>query len=77
MTLRHGLTILMALGLTLAACSAEPRSASYFETHRDVAQRVLADCLAGGHRGEECVNAEAATRAAAADARMARYRQAF
>ena len=68
---------LLVAALGLCACSAEPRSASYFEAHRDVAARVLADCQAGRHRGQECTNAEAAKVAADAEARMKLYRKSF
>lgn len=70
----------LILGLTLggmAACSAEPRSASYFEAHQDEAAKVVADCATGAHRGQECVNAQTAVAAAKRDARMDAYRKGF
>jgi hypothetical protein len=61
----------------LAACSPAPRSAAYFEAHREEAAKVAADCKTGAHRGEECVNALAGVAAAARDARMAAYKKNF
>lgn len=61
----------------LAACSPEPRSASYFEAHRDEAAKVVADCQTGAHRGQECSNAQAAVAAAKRDERMDAYRKGF
>jgi carbonic anhydrase/acetyltransferase-like protein (isoleucine patch superfamily) len=43
----------------LAACSPQPRSATYFEGHPEEAAQVVVDCAAGKHRGEACVNAKA------------------
>ncbi len=63
--------------LTLAACSPEPRSTSYFEAHADEAAQVVADCKSGAHRGQECVNAQAAVASARRDARMDAYRKGF
>ncbi len=63
--------------LGLAACSPEPRSASYFEAHRDEAAKVAADCRAGAHRGEECVNAQAGVAATKREERMNAYRKGF
>lgn len=68
----------LALALAgLAACSSEPRSASYFEAHGEEAVRVAARCRNGAHRGEECANAEAALAAAERTARMDAYRKGF
>ena len=70
----------LVLGLTiagLAACSPQPRSASYFEAHQDEAAKVVANCQTGAHRGQECVNAQAAVAAAKRDARMDAYRKGF
>ena len=70
----------LVLGLTLAglaACSPEPRSATYFEAHQEEAAKVVADCQTGAHRGQECVNAQAAIAAAKRDARMDAYRKGF
>lgn len=69
-------TAILALA-GLAACSPEPRSVAYFQTHRDEAARVVADCATGAHRGQECVNAQAGVAATARDARMNRYKQNF
>lgn len=69
-------TAILALS-GLAACSPEPRSAAYFQAHRDEAARVVADCGTGAQRGEECVNAQAGVAATARDARINRYKQNF
>jgi hypothetical protein len=68
--------ILLAL-LGLAACSPEPRSASYFEAHPEEAAKVVVDCASGAHRGAECLNAKAGTAAIQRKARMDRYKQNF
>ena len=70
------LGLVLALA-ALAACSPEPRSASYFEAHQEEAAKVAADCKAGAHRGQECVNAQGAIAAAKRDARMDAYRKGF
>lgn len=67
----------VAVILGLAACSPEPRSASYFAAHADEAAKVVADCKSGAHRGQECVNAEAGMASAKRDARMDAYRKGF
>jgi hypothetical protein len=61
----------------LAACSPEPRSASYFEAHPDDAAKVVSDCKTGAHRGQECTNAQAAVASAKRDERMDAYRKGF
>lgn len=61
----------------LAACSPQPRSVSYFEAHAGEAETVVAACKAGAHRGQECVNAQAAVASARRDARMDAYRKGF
>lgn len=73
--IRYVATALALAGL--AACSPAPRSASYFEAHPDEAAQVVADCKTGAHRGEECVNAQAAAAAAARAARMNAYKKNF
>lgn len=70
----------LVLSLTiasLAACSPQPRSASYSEAHQDEAAKVVADCQAGAHRGQECGNAQAGVAAAKRNARMDAYRKGF
>ena len=62
---------------TVAACSPEPRSAAYFEAHREEAARILADCKTGAHRDRECVNAQAGVAAAAREVRMNAYQKNF
>ena len=61
----------------LAACSPEPRSAAYFEAHREEAARIVAGCKTGAHRGGECVNAQAGGAAAAREVRMNAYQKNF
>lgn len=70
------LTLAAAL-VVIAACSPEPRSAAYFEAHAEEAERVVAACRTGAHRGAECVNAQAGLAAIARKARMDAYREAF
>lgn len=70
-------TIAFALGLFVAACSAEPRSRSYFETHPNEAREVLAACKVGHHRGTECENAHAWTASEERKARMEMARRGF
>lgn len=43
-----------------AAASVEPRAKQYFAAHLDEARQVLAGCMDGSVRGEECFNAEMA-----------------
>lgn len=70
--------LLVAITLAgLAACSPEPRSASYFEAHQEEAAKVAADCKTGTHRGQECTNAQTAVAAAKRDERMDAYRKGF
>ena len=61
----------------LAACSPQPRSASYFQAHKAEAEQVVADCRTGAHRGQECVNAQAGVAEARRDERMDAYRKGF
>lgn len=61
----------------LAACSREPRSASYFEANPEEAAKVADACKAGAHRGEECVNAQAGVASAERAKRMEAYRKGF
>ncbi|SCW50300.1 hypothetical protein SAMN02927924_00993 [Sphingobium faniae] len=44
----------------IAATSAEPRGKQYFAAHPDEAHQILAGCMDGSVRGEECFNAEMA-----------------
>lgn len=44
----------------VAAVPAEPRGKQYFAAHLDEAHQVLAGCMDGSVRGEECFNAEMA-----------------
>jgi hypothetical protein len=70
----------LVLPLTLAllsACSPPPRSVSYFRAHQAEAEHVVADCRAGAHRGQECVNAQAGVAASRRDERMDAYRKGF
>jgi hypothetical protein len=61
----------------LAACSPQPRSSEYFVANPEEAKRVVADCKAGSHRGEECVNATAGVAAAESAERMKLYKKSF
>ncbi len=70
------LIAIMALA-TVAACSPEPRSASYFGAHPEEAAKVADACKTGTHRGEECVNAQAGVAAAERTQRMNAYRKGF
>lgn len=63
--------------LALAACSREPRSASYFEANPKEAARVADACKRGEHRGQECVNAQAGVAAAERSKRMDAFRKGF
>jgi hypothetical protein len=73
MTGRAFLSVLIGV----AGCSPQPRSAAYFEAHGEEAVRVVARCLNGTHRGEECANAQAGMAAAERKARMDAYRKNF
>ena len=70
-----GLAMLLAIAVT--GCSQEPRSAAYFEAHRDEAAKVVAQCAKGSRRGQECINAQAAAKADARDERMQAYERNF
>jgi len=61
----------------LAACSAQPRSASYFQAHPAEAAQVIADCKTGAARGAECANAPSGAAAAANAERLKLYRKGF
>ena len=68
---------LLAAVLCLAGCQAEPRSASYFEDHPEEAQRVVAACKEGAHRGSECDNARAGLGAIDATKRLKLFKKSF
>jgi hypothetical protein len=72
-----GRVLAAAVLVALSACSPAPRSASYFEAHPEETAKVVVDCAAGAHRGEECVNAKAGAAAIRRDTRMDRYKQNF
>lgn len=61
--------------LTVGACSAEPRSASYFNEHPEEAAQVQSDCRKGIHRGQECENAELAMSKTERDRMIQSYRE--
>lgn len=61
--------------LLLTACSAEPRSASYFAENPQEAAKVVADCKSGEHRGQECQHAELAVSNAERDRVIQKYRE--
>lgn len=71
------LALLIVSAATLAACSPEPRAASYFKAHPDEIPQVIADCKTGAHRGAECDNALTAKAQVDAEARMAIYKKSF
>ena len=70
------ITLPLLFGL-LAACQPQPRSVSYFETHRDEAQRVVKACRSGAHRGRECEAAQAGLAANQADRRLELFKKSF
>jgi hypothetical protein len=72
---RAALPLLAFIGV--AACSPQPRGASFFAAHPDAAKAVVAGCRSGAHRGRECENAEAGLASAARDARMREFQKAF
>ncbi|MCC7266872.1 MAG: EexN family lipoprotein [Caulobacteraceae bacterium] len=61
----------------LAACSPEPRSASFFKANPEEAAKVAEACRVGAHRGQECANAEAGVASAERAKRMEAYRRGF
>jgi uncharacterized lipoprotein YmbA len=67
----------LLLAASLAGCSPQPRSASYFVAHRAEAARVVAACKTGVTRGPECQAAEAGTLAAEADAQKSFFKKSF
>lgn len=69
--------ISLAILLGAAACSPQPRSASYFAGHAAEAANVVKACAAGIQRGGECDTAKAGLAATQRDARMSDYRKAF
>ncbi len=68
---------LIVAALFLTGCQAEPRSASFFEANPDEAQRVVAACKSGAHRGRECENAQAGVAAVQANKRMDLFKKSF
>lgn len=71
------LPLLLITVAGLAACSPQPRSSEYFVAHQEEAKQVVADCKAGSHRGQECVNATAGVAAAESAERMNLYKKSF
>lgn len=65
--------LFISTALLVSGCTAEPRSRSYFVAHPEEATSVLADCASGAHKGQECVNAQAAVVAAERKARIELY----
>lgn len=63
--------------ILLAGCQKEPRSVSYFETHPDEAQRVVASCRSGAHRGSECDNAQGGLARVEAERRLQLFKKGF
>lgn len=71
-------TLALLIGLTtLAGCSAQPRSASYFQAHPTEAAQIVGDCKTGAARGEECANAQAGMAAAGNAERLKLYKKGF
>lgn len=63
--------------VVLVGCQKEPRSVSYFEAHPDEAQRVVAACRSGSHRGSECDNAQGGLAKLEAERRLQLFRKSF
>ena len=63
--------------LLIAACSLRPRSVSHFKAHAEETGKVLADCVAGTHRGEECANAQSGADQIRSDQRLSLYKKSF
>lgn len=63
--------------LAVSACTAEPRSAEFFENHPEEAVQVAGLCAAGAKGGDECVNAQAGIAAIEREARQDAYRRQF
>ncbi len=61
--------------LLVSGCDAQPRSATYFHAHPNVARQVADACRSGHHRGDECANAEAGLAAEARDKRLEMFRR--
>ncbi|MGC4250338.1 MAG: hypothetical protein QM605_02420 [Sphingobium sp.] len=55
------------------AAPAGPRGKAYFAAHPDEARQVLAQCMEGSVRGDECFNAEMAVTEADGRARHKRF----
>ncbi|MGA0608347.1 EexN family lipoprotein [Phenylobacterium sp. VNQ135] len=60
-----------------ASCTPQVRDVTYFEANPEVTAKVVADCAAGAHRGEECANARAAASSLRRDQRMDAYKKNF
>jgi len=71
------MTRIVAVALLLAACQAQPRSAAFFESNPDEAQRVVKACKAGSHRGRECENAQTGLAAVQANKRLDLFKKSF
>lgn len=69
--------VLATLLVGMAACSPQPRSVDYFQAHQAEAEKVVADCRTGAHRGQECVNAQAGVAASRRHERLDAYRKGF
>lgn len=55
---RPGRLVVVALLLTIVACTREPRGKDYFEYHPDELAKVLKACADGTHDNDrECANA--------------------
>lgn len=49
-----------AVAIAPAPPPAEPRAVEFFAAHLDEARQILAQCMEGSVRGDECFNAEMA-----------------
>ena len=61
----------------LVACAPDPRATSFFAAHPKEAERVVAACARGDHRGAECEHALAGLAAIQQDARIEAFRKGF
>lgn len=58
------------VAMLAVACSPQPRAASYFEAHPDIAQQAMTQCASGAARGAECETAAAGLAKHQADERL-------
>lgn len=70
----RSLAVVLAMMLA-AGCEAQPRNATHFHAHPDVARQVAGAGQSGDHRGDECGNAEAGLAAERCDERREMFRR--